>query len=65
MQRFWIYEGLYLRGPFRVDELAQMENFSETLKVCEVGDDQWLPVSKVPAFRPYIKIISTGDYSSS
>jgi hypothetical protein len=62
--RYWIYQENFLRGPYQAEELAGMKEFTETLLVCQDGDDKWQPVRELPAFRPYIKIISTGDYPS-
>ncbi len=62
--RYWIYKEHFLRGPYAASELAGMQEFCETLLVCQDGDDKWHPVREIPAFQPYIKIISTGDYQS-
>jgi len=60
--RYWIYKEQYLRGPYRPSELAILPDFSDRLLVCQDGDDRWQPVIQLPAFRPYLRIISTGDY---
>lgn len=68
-ERYWIYKERFLRGPYRASELATMADFSETLLVCQDGDDRWRPVIQLQAFQPYLakrtpsgKVISTGDY---
>ena len=72
--RYWIYKEQFLQGPYPASELATMPDFSDRLLVCQDGDDRWLPVIQLQAFRPYVSsqtppdlppsdhIVSTGDY---
>ena len=63
--RYWIYKEKFLRGPYPASELVTLPDFSDRLIVCQDGDDRWLPVTQLQAFRPYLPdhIISTGDYT--
>jgi hypothetical protein len=66
--RYWVYKDGFLQGPLAVEELVRQDWFSETMIVCQDGDDVWKPAHDVAAIADCLtreapsKVVSTGDY---
>jgi hypothetical protein len=66
--RYWVYENGYLRGPFHAKDLAALDGFTVSMKICQDGDHVWRPVHDVTEIAPLLaeaahsEILASGDY---